>query len=295
MIAFGGAQPIIDFHAHVFPDVVRAERDRFTARDAWCGTLYGDPTRKLATAEDVLGAMDRAGVDRTVLLGFPWHDPAICALHNDYLIESVRRYPDRLLGFGIVQPGAGAAAAQELARCLDHGLLGCGEIGPDGQGFRLDDTALLAPVAEVLTAYDRPLLTHSSEPLGHAYDGKGTVWPGQILALATAFPALRIVAAHWGGGLPFYELMPEVAAALTNVYYDSAASPYLYRFDIFRQAVALVGAERILWGTDYPLLGQTRFLDRRRAGGLAEADLAAVLGGNAARLLRLSPPGVGAA
>lgn len=284
---------IVDCHAHVFPDLVRQERTRFQARDAWFADLYGAPERKLARAEDVLTAMDAAGVDRTVLLGFPWRDPAICALHNDYLIECVQRYPDRLIGFAIVNPAAGATAAQELARSLEAGLRGCGEVGPDGQGFRLDSAHDLGPLAEVLTAYGRPLLTHCSEPLGHHYPGKGTVWPQQVVAAASHFPDLRIIAAHWGGGLPFYELMPEVAAVLGNVYYDSAASTYLYRFDIFRQVVALVGAARVLWGTDYPLLGQARFLARTRAAGLAPADLAAVLGGNAARLLGLDPPTAG--
>ena len=62
---------IVDCHAHVFPDAVRQERPRFQARDAWFADLYGAPERKLARAEDVLAAMDAAGVDRTVLLGFP--------------------------------------------------------------------------------------------------------------------------------------------------------------------------------------------------------------------------------
>ncbi len=284
---------IVDFHSHVFPDEVRKERDRFQRLDPWFGTLYARPDQKLATAEDVLAAMDAAGVDCTVLLGFPWRDPAICALHNDYLIACARRYPGRLVAFGIVQPAAGAAAARELERCLAAGLLGCGEIGPDGQGFRLESAHDLGPVAEVLIAAGRPLLTHCSEPVGHLYPGKGTVWPARLYAAARNFPALRLVGAHWGGGLPFYELMPEVAAALQNVYYDTAASTYLYRFDIFRQVVTLAGASRILWGTDYPLLGQGRFLARTRAAGLSEPELAQVLGGNAARLLGLEPRAAG--
>ncbi|HEX6608601.1 MAG TPA: amidohydrolase family protein [Chloroflexia bacterium] len=281
---------IIDFHAHVFPDEVRRDRDRFRARDAWFATLYARAEQKLARAEDVIAAMDGAGVDKTVLVGFPWRDPGICALHNDYMIDCVRRYPDRLLAMAIVQPAAGAAAGRELGRCLEAGLVGCGELGPDGQGFRLDSPHDLGPIAEPLLAYRRPLLTHSSEPLGHLYPGKGTVWPGLIYQAALNFPDLLIVAAHWGGGLPFYELMPEVGAALRNVYYDSAASTYLYRFDIFRQVIALAGCERILWATDYPLLGQARFLARTRDAGLSENELAEVLGGNAARLLRLESP-----
>ena len=278
---------IIDCHSHVFFDEVRERRWVFQGRDAWFGTLYERPKTRLAAAEDVVAAMALSGVDRTVIMGFPWRDGGLCAAHNDYLIDAVRRYPDQLIGFAIVQPLDGAKAAHELERCLAAGLRGCGELGPDGQGFAVDNPAHLGPLAEVLIAAERPLLVHSTEPVGHLYAGKGSVYPAKLLAAAQAFPELRIICAHWGGGLPFYELMPEVAAALRNVYYDTAASTYLYDFRIFALAVRLVGAERILWGTDYPLLGQARFLERVRAVGLDPADEAAILGDNAARLLRV--------
>ncbi|HEY0071014.1 MAG TPA: amidohydrolase family protein, partial [Chloroflexia bacterium] len=273
-------------HTHVFPDEVRSNREEFLEREAWFGTLYADPKRKLASAEDVIASMAAAGVDRTVVLGFPWRDGGLCREHNSYLLDAVRRFPDKLIGFGIVQP-LDAGDAKELDRCLSGGLMGMGEIGPDSQRYDIEAKWVLADAVEVLLHHDRPLLTHSSEPLGHDYAGKGTVTPPRLLKLASNFPELKIVLAHWGGGLPFYELMPEVRDALRNVYYDSAASTYLYGFDIFSIAAQLAGTERILWGTDFPLLSQAKFLKRVRASGLSDEQLAAVLGGNAARLLRL--------
>lgn len=100
----------------------------------------------------------------------------------------------------------------------------------------------------------------------------------------TSYPDITVVLAHWGGGLPFYALMPEVKKALNNVYYDSAASPYLYSPQVYDQVSQLVGAEKILFGSDYPLLEQNRSLKEIPQQMPAEArDL--VLGGNAARLL----------
>ena len=93
--------------------------------------------------------------------------------------------------------------------------------------------------------------------------------------------------AHFGGGLPFYALMPEVKESLRNVYFDSAASPYLYTRDVFTVAASLVSAERILLGSDYGLMRPRRLLKQARESGLDEGELAAVLGGNAARLLGL--------
>jgi predicted TIM-barrel fold metal-dependent hydrolase len=277
---------IVDFHTHIFPDEVRASREEFLERDAWFGTLYENPRNKLASAEDVVASMDAAGVDRTVVFGFPWRDAKLCSWHNDYIIDSIKRYPDKLLGFACVQP-LDAKDAQELARCLDAGLMGLGELGPDGQRFDIEDKRILQASAEVLEQYDRPLLTHASEPMGHSYPGKGQTLPWKLLKLAQNFPDVKMVFAHWGGGLPFYELMPEVGEHLRNVYYDTAASTYLYRFDVFPVGAQLVGAERILWGTDYPLLSQSKMLRRIRESGLSQDELDAVLGGNAARLLRL--------
>ena len=75
---------------------------------------------------------------------------------------------------------------------------------------------------------------------------------------------------------------------LANVYFDSAAFPYLYRPAVFQAAVTACGVDRVLFASDYPLVSQTRALSRMRKGGLSKSDEAAVLGGNAARLLGLA-------
>ena len=97
-----------------------------------------------------------------------------------------------------------------------------------------------------------PTLIHTSEPVGHAYPGKGTVTPDMLEALIRAYPDNTFVFAHFGGGMPFYALMPEVAASLANVYFDSAAFTHLYRPEVFQTAVTACGVERILFASDYP-------------------------------------------
>jgi predicted TIM-barrel fold metal-dependent hydrolase len=136
-------------------------------------------------------------------------------------------------------------------------------------------------------------MTHASEPVGHIYPGRGAATPDKLLAFAAEFPDLRLVAAHWGGGLPFYELMPEVAEIAQRVVYDTAASTYLYRFQVFRSVLDIVGPERILFASDYPVLKQKRFLERTLATKWrSELELAAVLSGNARRVYRLPGEGV---
>jgi predicted TIM-barrel fold metal-dependent hydrolase len=67
------------------------------------------------------------------------------------------------------------------------------------------------------------------------------------------FPDQRWILAHWGGGLPFFFLNRRVAKAVSNVWYDSAASPLLYDAKVWRVVAGLVGSERILFGSDFPL------------------------------------------
>ena len=117
------------------------------------------------------------------------------------------------------------------------------------------------------------------------FPGKGQVTPERLYPFITRHPELTIVLAHWGGGLPFYALMPEVKKALSNVYFDSAASPFLYAPEIYRRAADIIGAEHILFGSDNPLMPPRRVLGQIETLGLADEDAALICGGNAARLL----------
>ncbi len=283
---------IVDSHTHVFPPEIIAHRQAYLERDRWFGLLYGGPQARLATAEDLLAAMDASGIDAAVTFGFAWADQGLCRLANDYVADAVRAHPGRLIGLAVVNPAAPGAEA-ELARAAAAGLRGLGELMPDGQGYSLGDVRVLAPAIAAAQALAWPTLVHTSEPVGHSYPGKGSPSLASAVELATRFPEARLVLAHWGGGLLFYELMPEVRAALANVFYDTAASPYLYDDAIFPLASRLAG-DRVLFGSDYPLLSPTSFLRRVRASGLSGEALAAFLGGNAERLFGLEegePPG----
>ena len=98
---------------------------------------------------------------------------------------------------------------------------------------------------------------------------------------------MPLILAHCGGGFAFYELMPEVAALTEQVYYDTAAAAYLYRPAAVVARLQDLAPGRVLFGSDYRLLSQRRMLRYVREAGLPPEAAAAVLGGNAARLLGL--------
>lgn len=276
----------IDFHTHVFPPWLREQREIYVQRDATFDALYAGPKAKMATVEDLLIAMDEDGIDTSVVMGIGWTDYGLAREVNDYIIEAMQAHPDRIVGFAGVNPAWGEDAAREAERCADAGLRGVGELHPDSQAFDLGDKGTLAPLMEVVCERDLIVTTHSSEPVGHLYQGKGSTKPEILCRFIENFPNATIVCAHWGGGLPFYALMPEVAESLANVYFDTAASPFLYTPQVFEIVARLVGANKILLGSDFSLLRARHLLRQVEESGLSDVDKQAITHGNAERLLR---------
>ncbi len=276
---------IIDFHTHVFSPQIKKNRSKYIDSDPCFAILYSKADAKLATADELIASMDKDGIDISVIVNIGWTTHELCVETNDYILESVARYPKRLIGFCAVQPNSYDAAIAEVERCARGGIRGVGEMRPDMQLFDLDDEVVMEPFIEVLKKHKLILLTHASEPVGHDYPGKGGVTPDMLYPFITSFPDLTIVCAHWGGGLPFYALMPEVKRAMSNVFFDTAASPFLYSPQVYNQVTQLVGADKILFGSDYPLLEQSRLINEIRSLDLPEGTKDLILSGNARRLL----------
>ena len=276
---------IIDFHTHIFPPWLRERRDEYIKVDPCFSLLYSQPEARIATAEELIASMDEAGIDLSVVLNAGWVSQELCVKTNDYILDSVSRYPKRLVGFCAIQPRAGDAAIAELERCAKAGARGIGELRSDVQGFNLADETTMKPLVDAALKHDLIFVSHSSEPVGHEYSGKGSITPDILYSFITAFPNLKLVCAHWGGGLPFYALMTEVAKALANVFFDTAATVFLYKPEIFKQVSRIIGSDKVLFGTDYPLMHQNRVIAQIQSSQLPEEDKARILGANAQKLL----------
>lgn len=279
--------PIVDAHVHIFPPEMISRREQLLQEDDWFGVAFGHPKARMTTAEDLIASMDKAGVDISIVVGWPWGTNALCAEHNDYLADTARRWPDRIRWLGIFNPVA-EGALEEITRCADMGASGFGELNADGQGFRWSVSSHYEDAITAIASLDLPVMAHTSEPVGHTYPGKGFAHPQEILTAIETVPIAKWVLAHWGGGLPFYELMPEVKVACANVSYDSAATSYLYDPAVFRNVIDLVGIEKVLFGSDWPVLAQGRLIKRIHEAQLSDIERAAVLGGNTLRIYGIS-------
>lgn len=282
---------IVDTHCHILPESFAGRHRELAGRDATFAALFPAAWGRMATAADLAAEMAGDGVAHSVAVGFGWTDLGVAREANDYILGAAADYPQQLTGFCAVNPAWGAAALSEVERCVAAGARGIGELHPDTQGFDLADCRVMAPMMELARQGDLPVLVHCSEPVGHQYPGKGQTTPDKVYRFIRNFPENVIICAHWGGGLAFYGLMPEVPGELAKVYFDTAASPFLYRQEVFAVAAQTIGADKILLGSDYPLLRQRRLLSQLESCGLAAADRAAIGGGNAARLLGLTSSG----
>jgi len=279
---------IIDFHTHLFPPDVRKSRENYFAGESAFELLYASPKSKMIGAGEIIAAMDEQGVDVSVVFGFPWKNLEMAKRHNDYIAEAVARYPDRLKGFCCLDPCPSDAAA-EVERCLANGLCGVGELAFYRSGIECVIVDSMEPVMALCRERGVPVMIHTNEPVGHQYPGKTENTLLQIYDLVKRFQDNTIVLAHWGGGIFFYSVLKkEVKDVLRNVYYDTAASPFLYDPAVYRMAIDRVGIEKILFGTDYPLIKPERYFREMEKAVLREDEIERITGGNAVTLLGLS-------
>jgi len=250
---------MVDIHTHLFPERVRENRKEYAGRDSVFSEIYGDERAKMVTAEEIVAAMDEQLVALSVVFGFPWEDQGLNCEHNDYILQAGGRFPDRLVPFACVNPLV-PGAPEEVERCILQGARGVGEIAFYDRVIDEGVIKTLEPIMGVLKEARLPFLIHTNEPVGHVYPGKSMKNLAEIERLIRNFPDNTIILAHWGGGVLFFELMKEIKALFKHVYYDTAASPYLYQPEIFKRAGDILGNGKILLGTDFPLISPGRYL-----------------------------------
>lgn len=247
---------MIDAHTHCFPPEIS---DNITQ---WANT-YNEPhwlrlvapenkpsLQGWASKEDMVQAMDIAGVRQSILLGWYWENKTTCLKHNELMKQWLDFAPMRFQAFASIYPNDNPIDQLELARSM--GFKGVGELHPSLQKYQHNKKDWHA-MAEWCEQNNWPINFHVSEGLNVKYPNYIPTPFDIYLDIAKTFPNLKIILSHWGGGIPFFELNSKLKTLLKNVYYDTAASPLLYNMDVFKNVIQLVGSKKILFGSDFPL------------------------------------------
>jgi len=278
---------IIDCHVHLLPSRVREDRTQFCENDPAFCSLFSSPRAKLASEEEIIEYLDRQGIDKAIVFGFPWDSHDLVRQNNDEVWAFREHYPDRVIPFAVLSPRGEEFTYREAHRTLTGGFSGIGELAMYHGGWSLHDFEALSPALLEASRAAAPVLIHVNEPVGHAYPGKSPVDFRGLLHIIEKHPDVDFILAHWGGGVFIYALMPEVREVLARTYVDTAASPYLYASEIFEVACRVLGPDKILFGSDFPLLAMKRYLKELDRAGIDGQVREGILGGNVQRLLKL--------
>ncbi|MDG0964108.1 MAG: amidohydrolase family protein [Opitutales bacterium] len=248
---------MIDAHTHRYPPEVFLNPQKFAhsqGENHWLTLISptnGNSLQGWSSREKMIADMDRASVQKAVLLGWYWENPDTCILQNDWHAEWIKEDPERFYAFATIHPSI-QNPVDELKKRQEQGFVGIGEIHLGVQGFSMQDPAWIDCI-KFASELGWPINFHVTEPIGHEHPGRIPTPLEDFLWLAREFPELKIILAHAGGLFPFYELNPKVRIDLKNVYYDLAACPLLYDSSIYRKLIDTVGHKKIIWGSDYPL------------------------------------------
>lgn len=275
---------IIDCHVHLLPAKVRKNRALFCKSDEAFGAVYSSEKARLVSEEDIIAYLDGSSIDKAVVFGFPWESEDLVRENNDEVWSFYQRFPDRIIPFAVLSAGRRDAALREASRTLNGGFFGLGELAMYHGGWNLDDFEALSPSLQLAQMKAVPVLIHINEPVGHHYPGKIPVDFRGLLKIIHMHPEVDFILAHFGGGVFVYALMPEIREILARTYFDTAACPFLYDPRIFDVACRILGPDKILFGSDYPLLPLSRYLKEMDKAGLDGSLREGILGTNALRL-----------
>jgi len=252
---------INDAHCHFFSDQFfaslgqqRPAGSQQSAADVVATLGWEAPGSADALADRWVAELDRNGVRRAALIAsVPGDEAAVAA--------AVRRHPRRFVGFFALNAAA-PGAADTAARAFSELGLRCACLFPAMHGYAFDDPRVAA-VFDAAAAHGGAIFGHcgylSIEArtrlgLTSAFDlRRGD--PLALAATAARFPAVPVIVPHFGAG--FFREALMAAEACATIHFDTSSSngwikyfPGLTLTDVFHRALAIVGAERILFGTD---------------------------------------------
>ncbi|MDR1085929.1 MAG: amidohydrolase [Deltaproteobacteria bacterium] len=277
---------IVDVHIHLSPPDLVADRSPYLKGEKGLAVLYSDPASPLATTDKLLSDMDSAGVDKALVMGFPWTLEDNARRHNDWLLAECQKYPERLYPLAAFDPRA-LWAYKHAEQFLNSGGFGLGELCVYDEGLNPAILDSLEALGALCKTRNLPMLVHVNEPIGHQYPGKAPMEISQIYSLVKRCHGVKLILAHFGGGLPFLAaLRKEVKENLATTYFDTAAMPFLFQPQTLALAYKILGPKFCL-GTDYPLLKTARYQKYFTDAGLSPEETEAVSGGTAARFLEL--------
>ncbi len=261
---------IIDAHCHIYPEKIAQKAAESV------GIFYDEPPMCGGTVGELLELGERAGIDRFVVQSVATAPRQVASI-NAFIANEVEKGKGKLIGFGTLHPDSDDQE-RDLADLTSRGLLGV-KLHPDIQGFRVDDERCLK-IYELCERAGIPILMHTGDK---RYDQSN---PNRIAPLLERYPNLTLIGAHFGGW-SIWEEASEILSQYPNFIVDCSSSLGYIPLEISKRIIRRYGADRVLFGTDYPLHSPVEEMRLLRALKLTDDEYRAILSENVKKLLNL--------
>lgn len=261
---------IVDCHCHIYPDKIAARAV------AGIGGFYDMPMSGLGTFTDARTRQEKAGIDRAVVFSVATSVSQVGSI-NRFIAQTVANGGGAFIGLGALHPDS-PTLKEDIDELVSLGLRGV-KLHHDVQQFKLDDYRCLK-IYELLEERGLPLLLHTGD---FRYDYSNT---NRLKPILETYTNLTVIAAHFGGW-SLWEKATEELAGYPNLFVDCSSSLCAISPETAQRLIRKYGADRVLFGTDYPMWDPSEELARFNAIPLTEEERQQVLWKNADRLFGL--------
>lgn len=234
---------------------------------------YQDEDRRLIAAADSLG------IDQLCCSILTPRRPATADEFrecNQWMVEGMRRFPGRVLGYCYVNPGHPREALAEIRRCVEDR----GFIGIKLYNEHLCTEPVVFPIVELAIELGVPILHHAGHSHYLVVEQPQMSGGHHLAELARRYPEARLICAHLGGGGD-WEWEIKALRHAANVFLDTSGS--VVDEGLVEMAICVAGVARVLFGCDNSL---TAGMGKMRGAQLSPTDKQQVLGGNMQKLLQ---------
>ena len=267
--------PIIDAHAHIYPIKIASKAV------AAVGRFYGVEQSMAGegSVEDLLTNCEKAGITHYIVHSVATTARSVPTI-NSFIAEQCAEHPE-FIGFGTMHPEVEDMEA-EVERALALGLHGF-KLHPDTQEVNMDDPRLMS-FYEII-AGRVPLTVHTGD-YRYKYSD-----PRRLVRILKTFPDLVVDAAHLGGWSIYdvgYDILHEELLGEERLFVDASSSFTWVGRRHMRELIRMWGAERVMFGSDYPMWDPAHELNEMLHCDLTDDELELVLWRNAERFSGVS-------
>ena len=260
--------PVIDAHAHIYPDKISAKAVSAVGR------FYGVEHKMegKGAVSDLLSHRETSDVTHFLVHSVATTPHSVTTI-NSFIAEQCELHPE-FIGFGTMHQDFEDMEA-EVDRAIELGLHGF-KLHPDTQEVNMDDPRLMN-FYEIIEGR-LPIVLHTGD---YRYDWSS---PKRLVRILKAFPELVVDAAHLGGWSTYdigYDTLHEDLVNPERLFVDASSSFVWIGRRRMREFIRMWGADRVMFGSDYPMWSPTRELNEMMHCELTDDELEKVLWRNA--------------